>query len=36
MHDSLTNETEDAKPLYLDFGHDITILLAMSAMGLNE
>ena len=34
--DSLTNTTEDAKPLYLEFAHDITILFAMSAMELNK
>ncbi|KAF8546057.1 phosphoglycerate mutase-like protein [Imleria badia] len=32
----LTDTTEAAKPLYLDFAHDTTILLALSAMGLNK
>ncbi|KAI9571335.1 phosphoglycerate mutase-like protein [Boletus coccyginus] len=32
----LTNATGDAKPLYLEFGHDSSILMAMSTMGLNK
>ncbi|KAI9566387.1 phosphoglycerate mutase-like protein [Boletus coccyginus] len=32
----LTDAREDAKPLYLDFGHDFTILLALSTLGLNK
>ncbi|KAG9308985.1 histidine phosphatase superfamily [Chiua virens] len=32
----LTDETEYAEPLYLDFAHDFTILLALSTMGLNK
>jgi acid phosphatase len=34
--DSLANATGDAKPLYLEFGHDTSILLPLSAMGLNK
>ncbi|KAH7913719.1 phosphoglycerate mutase-like protein [Hygrophoropsis aurantiaca] len=30
----LTNSTGDAKPLYLEFGHDVTIYLALTALGL--
>jgi len=33
---SLTNATGDAKELYLEFGHDTTILVAMAAMNLNK
>ncbi|KAJ8594145.1 phosphoglycerate mutase-like protein [Rhizopogon salebrosus TDB-379] len=29
-----TNSSGDSKPLYLEFGHDVTILLALSALGL--
>ncbi|KAF8559780.1 phosphoglycerate mutase-like protein [Imleria badia] len=32
----LTNATGDAKPLYLEFGHDTSILLPLSTMGLNK
>ncbi|KAN0077086.1 Histidine phosphatase superfamily [Tylopilus felleus] len=32
----LTNVTGDAKPLYLEFGHDTSILLPLSTMGLNK
>ncbi|KAG6336402.1 hypothetical protein ID866_2675 [Astraeus odoratus] len=31
-----TNATEDAERLYLEFGHDTSILLVLSAMGLNK
>ncbi|OSD06427.1 phosphoglycerate mutase-like protein [Trametes coccinea BRFM310] len=30
----LTNSTGDAKPLYLEFGHDTTIDMALTALGL--
>ncbi|KIK42032.1 hypothetical protein CY34DRAFT_166320 [Suillus luteus UH-Slu-Lm8-n1] len=29
-----TNSKGDSRPLYLEFGHDVTILLALSALGL--
>ncbi|KAG8217723.1 histidine phosphatase superfamily [Butyriboletus roseoflavus] len=32
----LTNATGDAESLYLEFGHDTSILLPMSTMGLNK
>jgi len=32
----LTNVTEHAQPLYLDFAHDFSILLPLSTMGLNK
>ncbi|KAH7889343.1 phosphoglycerate mutase-like protein [Phlebopus sp. FC_14] len=32
----LTNANGDAKELYLEFGHDVSILLILAAMGLNE
>ncbi|KAF8136585.1 phosphoglycerate mutase-like protein [Boletus edulis] len=32
----LTNGTRDTEPLYLEFGHDTSILLALSTMGLNK
>ncbi|KAF9222916.1 phosphoglycerate mutase-like protein [Gyrodon lividus] len=32
----LTNSNGDAKELYLEFGHDASILLVLAAMGLNE
>ncbi|KIJ69292.1 hypothetical protein HYDPIDRAFT_145178 [Hydnomerulius pinastri MD-312] len=31
-----TNASGDAKPLYLEFGHDTSILLPLSTMGLNK
>lgn len=31
-----TNATGDAKELYLEFGHDTSILLVLSALGLNK
>ncbi|KIJ16939.1 hypothetical protein PAXINDRAFT_168380 [Paxillus involutus ATCC 200175] len=31
-----TNATGDAQPLYLEFGHDTSILLPLSTMGLNK
>ena len=33
---SFTNATGDAKELYLEFGHDTSILVAMAAMNLNK
>lgn len=33
---SFTNATSDAKSLYLEFGHDTSILLPLSTMGLNK
>ncbi|KAF9227673.1 phosphoglycerate mutase-like protein [Gyrodon lividus] len=31
-----TNTTGDARPLYLEFGHDTSILMPLSTMGLNK
>ena len=33
-HHSFTNSTGDAKPLYLEFGHDTTIDMALTGLGL--
>ncbi|KAG0697610.1 phosphoglycerate mutase-like protein [Suillus ampliporus] len=34
--DRFSNTSEEAPSLYLDFGHDTTIIAAMAAMGLNR
>ena len=33
---SLTNATGDAESLYLEFGHETSILMPLSTMGLNK
>lgn len=32
--DRFTNKTGDAEPIYLEFGHDTTIDMALTALGL--